>query len=178
MTTPQDHRKSAREENNERLWQVMEAYKDDPEGVTKEEAIALADFRVEPGRSKQEVFERAMQICKRRAERLGMFIPRATLVRGRGYAYVLATRAATALDGYMAQERVTAGVQRSAMKHEQFIERDLGSLPPMLRAIYRQSIDANKRAAEFAESMAETEKKNRDELYAAYREEQEQKASA
>lgn len=173
MTTSQERLRSAREYNNERLWQVMEAYKDDPEGVTKEEAIALADFRIEQGRSRQEVFERAMQICKRRAETLGMFIPRATIVKGRGYAYVLATRASTALDGYMAQERVTAGVQRSAMKHEQFIEDDLGSLPPMLRTIYKQSIDANKKAAEIAEVMAETQKKNRDELYAAYREEQE-----
>lgn len=151
----------------------MEAYKDDPEGVTKEEAIALADFRVEPGRSKREVFDRAMQICKRRAENQGLFIPRANLVKGRGYAYVLASRASTALDGYMAQEKVTAGVQRSTARHEAFIERDLGSLPPMLRAVYKHSIEMSKKAAQIADEMIEADKRQRDEIYAAYREEQE-----
>lgn len=178
MQPIQDRLKSARDYNNSRLWEIMEAHRDDPEGVTREEAIYLAEFKAEHGRSESEIFARAMQFCKRHAERQGMFIPRATIVKGRGYAYVLASRASTALDGYMAQEKVTAGVQRSAMKHEEFIERDLGSLPPVLRTVYRHSIEMSKKAAKVADDMLESDKKQRDELYAAYREEQENKASA
>lgn len=168
----------AREENNERLWKVMEAYKDDTEGVTNHEAIDLADFVPEHGLSKKEIFKRAMRVCKKRAEKLGMLIPRATLVGGRGYAYVLASSASSAVDGYMAQEKVAAGVQRSTAKHEAFIERDLGSLPLTLQAVFRQSIAANERAAAFAEELTAAEKKNRDELYRAYLEEQKMKQEA
>lgn len=168
----------ARQENNERLWKVMEAYKDDTEGVTSHEAITLAEFVPESGLTKKEIFNRAMRVCKKRAEKQGMMIPRATLVGRRGYAYVLASRASSALEGYMAQERVSEGVQRSTVKHEVFIERNLGSLPPTLQEIFKQSIEANQDYEEFKEARVKKERENRDAFYKAWLEEQQMKAES
>lgn len=135
MTTDQDRLKNNRAENNDRLWNVLEAYKNDPEGVTKQEVIDLAEFRVEAGATFSDIFDRAIQVCKRRADSMGMIIPRATLVKGRGYAYVLTDQASMAVPGFVVQERVAYGTRRSAYKHQQFIEKDLGSLSPMERVI-------------------------------------------
>ena len=131
MTNP-DHVTKARHYNTEQLWDLLTAYFNDFEGITKHEALDLIAFDLaeDENRDAEAIFERAIKTCRKRAEREGKIIPRATIKSGRGYAYVLTDRADLVIDGYIAQNRVAQGVERSTHKHESFIETHAEDLPP------------------------------------------------
>lgn len=165
-------KEKARAENNDKLWEVLNLYVDDPEGITKYEAIDLADFNMAEGGTREDIFARAIKVCKTRAKRANMFIPRATPVKGRGYAYVLTKRGVHALEGFMAQENVSRGVRRSAAAHQQFIERDRESLPPLLRTVFDEVSAVNEKYEQFVNESLETQRKQLESVYEAYKEEQ------
>lgn len=133
-----DLKAKATVENTERLWTVLDSYRNDPDGLTKYELIDLCDFDPLEGRAKLDILKRAMRSCRRRAEREGMFIPHATPKPGRGHVYLLTDNAEQAVSGYIVAARVTAGMRKSEVKHQEFIETDLKSLPPTERAFFER----------------------------------------
>lgn len=164
-------------ENNDKLWEVFNIYLDDEEGVTKREAIELAEFTMEPGRTTEAVFERCKKVCKSRAESRGWTIPRPTYKRGRGPAYVLSTGARTAWDGFALQSRINRGVAKSTAKAAEFIDRDQENLPPVVRTAYQEMRKLDRRYAEQLESERMASQEMLDAMVAAHKEEQAQKAA-
>lgn len=144
MTTANDRREAALKENTEKLWEIFNTYFNDPDGVTREEAIELAEFNKAEDHDSDVIFDRALRVCRKRAEKAGMFIPRATLARNRrGYAYVLTDRGDLVVDGFIAQQRVSTGTLRSTHKHQKFIVQDISSLSPMERLMVEELAQLN-----------------------------------
>lgn len=160
--------------NNEKLWDVFQTFIDDPEGVTKEEAVELADFWPEPGRTKSEIFDRAKEHCRRRASAQGWFIPRPTVKKGRGHAYVLATHADTAFDGYMLQTRIGRGVQKATDKAAEFIETNEATLSPVVRTAFRKIREIDQKYKDHVEQSRNDQLDTIEALVSAEREEQEE----
>lgn len=177
MSIALNSREKAMAENNDKLWEVLSLYVDDPEGVTRYEAIELADFNMAEGGPEDRIFTRAIKVCKTRAKKAGMLIPRATPVKGRGYVYLLAKSGKFALEGYMAQERVSSGVRKSAATHEKFIDQDRESLPPVLRAVFDELVIANTKYDQYVEESVNTQRQQLESVYSAYVEEQGQPSS-
>lgn len=148
MTNSNEIQALARAENNQKLWAVLEVYKNDSDGLTRSQLTELAEFNLAEGTTPYEIFTRAIKVCRRRAKKADMFIPRATRGSG-GYAYVLTDRATLAVDGFLAAERVAQGVQRAAYDHQGFIERDLASLSPVERVAFERVVQiSNQRKAD------------------------------
>lgn len=127
----------AQTENTQKLWDVLDAYKNDPEGLTRHQLTELAGFNLAEGRSADDIFSRAMKVCKRRAIKAGMIIPHATRSKS-GYVYLLTDRANLVVDGFLTSERVMQGMQRATHTHQKFIEQDLASLPAVERVAFEQ----------------------------------------
>lgn len=138
MSIDPDLKAKATVENTERLWEVLTSYKNDPDGLTRYELIDLCEFDPLEGRAAGDILDRAMKNCRRRAVREGMFIPHATPKPGRGYVYVLTDNPEQVVSGYIVAARVTAGMRKSEVKHQEFIETDLKSLPPTERAFFER----------------------------------------
>lgn len=144
MTTNHERREAAMKENTDKLWEVFNAYFNDPDGVTREEAIKLAEFNKAEDPDPDVIFDRALRVCRKRAEKSGKFIPRATLARDRrGYSYVLTDRGDLVVDGFIAQQRVSTGTLRSTHKHQKFIIQDIASLTPMERVMVEELAQLN-----------------------------------
>lgn len=175
MTTKNKDRVSrAVEENNDKLWNLLLQYKNDPEGLTKLECIGICNFNLaEGGRSSEDIFKRAMKVCKARAEDEGMFIPRATPARGkeskgRGYVYYLTDQAKYAVDGLIVQSHVTSGTERSLRKHQKFVEEDMQSLPKPMRVLVEKLSDADKKRRQRDREQHDDHVNALEELYRAF----------
>lgn len=127
----------ARKENDQKLWDVFEAYKNDTEGLTRYQLAELADFNGAEGDTPYNIFDRALKVCRRRAEKAGMLIPHATPGED-GYVYFLTDRPGQALGGFISAERVSAGMRRSVFKHQKFIETDTSELSPVEKVLFQE----------------------------------------
>lgn len=160
-----DRATEARNHNTELLWETLTAYFNDFEGITKHEVLNLVDFDLTENedRDAEAIFERAIKACRKRAEREGKFIPRATIKEDRGFAYVLTDRADLVIDGYIAQNQIAQGVERSTHKHEAFIETHADDLPPAMRVLFEKMSAAR---AEYTDILTQKVQDHQDDLIA------------
>lgn len=155
----------ARRTNTELLRETLTAYFNDFDGITKYEILALVEFDLAENEDRDEeaIFERAMKACRKRAEKEGKFIPRAVIKDGRGFAYVLTDRADLVIDGYIAQNRIAQGVERSTHKHEAFIKTHAEDLPPAMRVLFEKMSAAR---AEYTDILTQKVQDHQDDLVA------------
>lgn len=175
--TYQDRKNRVVEENNDKLWNLLVQYKNDPEGLTKRECIGICNFTIaEGGRSPEDIFKRAMKVCKDKAKAEGMFIPRATPARGanskgRGYVYYLTDQGKYAVDGLIVQSHVASGTERSLRDHQKFVQEDLSSLPKPMRVLVEKLSDADEKRRQRDQEQHEEHVNALEELYRAFIEE-------
>ena len=163
--TNTDNINQIRHQNTELLWEILNAYFNDFDGITKHEILELVDFDLSENEDHdvEAVFDRALKSCRKRAEKAGWIIPRAVVKEGRGFAYVLTDRADLVIDGYIAQNRIAQGVERSTHKHEAFIKTHAEDLPPTMRVLFEKMSAAR---AEYTDILTQKVKDHQDDLTA------------